>query len=458
MILVRTKIYNMKFKQRLRIIILFTLAFFGEIALSFSDKSSADKVFPAEEKMPLSLRLSNNLSTYESMASFDHQMEIFLNKWNIAGASVAIVKDEKLIYSKGFGYADKENHIKVEPKHVFRIASVSKLITAVAVMKLVEEGKLNLTDTIFGKNGILNDSLFLNIKDKRVTHITVENLLNHTSGWSNRKGDPMFQSISIAKEMKKELPLDFTTVVQYVLEKQKLSYTPGKKSVYSNFGYALLGLVIEKVTNITYEDYVVTQILNPIGIYDMHLGKSLPDEKYPNEVKYYGLKGEKNILSSINSGEMAPRYYGGNSIELLGAAGGWIASSTELMKFLVAIDGFSQREDILSMESVQRMTQGSKNQRPFGWTGTDKNGYWWRTGTLSGTSVLLKREKNGLSWVFIMNTTPKYGSRFPVQINKNMIQGLATITEWPVYDLFDHYELKSFQYKLVAEKELGKTE
>ena len=458
MILVRTKIYNMKFKQRLRIIILFTLAFFGEIALSFSDKSSADKVFPAEEKMPLSLRLSNNLSTYESMASFDHQMEIFLNKWNIAGASVAIVKDEKLIYSKGFGYADKENHIKVEPKHVFRIASVSKLITAVAVMKLVEEGKLNLTDTIFGKNGILNDSLFLNIKDKRVTHITVENLLNHTSGWSNRKGDPMFQSISIAKEMKKELPLDFTTVVQYVLEKQKLSYTPGRKAVYSNFGYALLGLVIEKVTNITYEDYVVTQILNPIGIYDMHLGKSLPDEKYPNEVKYYGLKGEKNILSSINSGEMAPRYYGGNSIELLGAAGGWIASSTELMKFLVAIDGFSQREDILSMESVQRMTQGSKNQRPFGWTGTDKNGYWWRTGTLSGTSVLLKREKNGLSWVFIMNTTPKYGSRFPVQINKNMIQGLATITEWPVYDLFDHYELKSFQYKLVAEKELGKTE
>jgi len=448
----------MKFKQRLRIIILFTLAFFGEIALSFSDKSSADKVFPAEEKMPLSLRLSNNLSTYESMASFDHQMEIFLNKWNIAGASVAIVKDEKLIYSKGFGYADKENHIKVEPKHVFRIASVSKLITAVAVMKLVEEGKLNLTDTIFGKNGILNDSLFLNIKDKRVTHITVENLLNHTSGWSNRKGDPMFQSISIAKEMKKELPLDFTTVVQYVLEKQKLSYTPGRKAVYSNFGYALLGLVIEKVTNITYEDYVVTQILNPIGIYDMHLGKSLPDEKYPNEVKYYGLKGEKNILSSINSGEMAPRYYGGNSIELLGAAGGWIASSTELMKFLVAIDGFSQREDILSMESVQRMTQGSKNQRPFGWTGTDKNGYWWRTGTLSGTSVLLKREKNGLSWVFIMNTTPKYGSRFPVQINKNMIQGLATITEWPVYDLFDHYELKSFQYKLVAEKELGKTE
>lgn len=448
----------MKFKQRLRIILLFTLAFFGEIALSFSDKSSADKVFPAEEKMPLSLRLSNNLSTYESMAGFDQQMEIFLNKWNIAGASVAIVKDEKLVYSKGFGYADKENQINVEPKHLFRIASVSKLITAVAIMKLVEEGKLHLTDTIFGENGILNDSIFLNIKDKRVSQITVENLLNHTSGWSNRKGDPMFQSIYIAKEMKKELPLDLTSIVQYVLENQKLSYLPGKKAVYSNFGYALLGLVIEKVTNIKYEDYVVTQILNPIGIYDMHLGKSLPDEKYPNEVKYYGLKGERNILSALNEGEIVPKYYGGNSIELLGAAGGWIASSTELMKFLVAIDGFNLREDILSIETIEKMTESGRNKRPFGWTGTDNNGYWWRTGTLSGTSVLLKREKNGLSWVFIMNTTPKYGSRFPVQINKSMIRGLASVTEWPVYDLFDHYELKSFQYKLVAEKDIEKTE
>ena len=117
------------------------------------------------------------------------------------------------------------------------------------------------------------------------------------------------------------------------------------------------------------------------------------------------------------------------------------------MKLLVAIDGFSMREDILSEESITKMTTSTKHIRPFGWTGTDNNGYWWRTGTLSGTSVLLKREKNGISWVLVINTTPKYGARFPVQINKTMIHGLATVNNWPSYDLFDYYEPKSIQNK-----------
>ena len=92
----------------------------------------------------------------------------------------------------------------------------------------------------------------------------------------------------------------------------------------------------------------------------------------------------------------------------------------------------------------------SKKIRPFGWKGTDKNGHWWRTGTLSGTSALLKREKNGISWVLIINTTPKYGARFPVQINKTMIRGLATVDDWPSYDLFDYYEPKSIGSKWLS--------
>ena len=440
----------MRIIKVLKITSLFILIFLGEIAISFSDKSSVEKVLPNEDKMPISYRLTNNLSAYESMQGLDQQIETFMKKWNIVGASVAVVKDERLIYTKGFGYADKANEIKVEPKHLFRIASVSKLITATAVMKLIDEGKLNLTDTIFGERGILNDDKFLKIKDKRVKGITVENLLNHTSGWTNRKGDPMFMNLSIAKKMKKELPIDVNTITQYVLENCKLNYSPGKKSVYSNFGYALLGLIIEKTSNLSYEDYVVSQVLNPLGIFDMHLGKSLAKDKYENEVKYYGLKGEREVLSSFGTGEKVPKYYGGNSIETLGSAGGWVASPTELMKLLVAIDGFGQREDILSNESILKMTKSTKKIRPFGWTGTDKNGYWWRTGTLSGTSALLKREKNGMSWVLIINTSPKYGARFPVQINKTIIRGLATVDDWPSYDLFDYYEPRSLKKEWFA--------
>lgn len=437
----------MSFIRVSRITFLFILVFFGEIAISFSDKTTAEKVFPSEEKIPVSLRLTNNLSAYESMQGLDQQIESFMKKWSIVGASVAVVKDERLIYSKGFGYADKENDIKVEPKHLFRIASVSKLITAVAVMKLVEDGKINLTDTIFGENGILSEKEFLDFKDERVKGITVKNLLNHTSGWTNKKGDPMFLNLAIAKKMDAELPLKTETIVQYVLQNRKLDYLPGKKSVYSNFSYALLGLIIEKVSEATYEDYVVTQVLNPLGIYDMHMGKSFEKDRFENEVKYYGLKGERKVLSSLGTGERVPKYYGGNSIETLGSAGGWVATPTELMKLLVAIDGFDFREDILKTESIEEMTKSSKRIRPFGWTGTDNNGFWWRTGTLSGTSVLLKREQNGLSWVLVINTTPKYGARFPVQINKTMIKGLAAVDDWPTYDLFDYYEPKSLHDK-----------
>ncbi len=440
----------MKFIRVLRITLLFIFVFFGEIAISFSDKTTTEKVFPSEEKMPIALRLTNNLSAYESMQGLDQQIESFMQKWNIVGASVAVVKDERLIYTKGFGYADIENEIKVQPKHLFRIASVSKLITSVAIMKLVDDGKISLNDTVFGEKGILNESEFFEIKDKKVLGITVRNLLNHTSGLTNKKGDPMFLNLSIAKKMNAELPLKTETIVQYVLQNYKLDYLPGKKSVYSNFGYAVLGLLIEKVSNTSYEDYIVTQILNPLGIYDMHLGKSLPEDSYENEVNYYGLKGERNVLSSFGTGERVPKYYGGNSIETLGAAGGWVASPTELMKFLVAIDGFGMRDDILSVESITEMTKSSKWIRPFGWTGTDSNGFWWRTGTLSGTSALLKREQNGLSWVLIINTTPKYGARFPVQINKTVIKGLATIDNWPTYDLFDYYEPKSLQNKWLS--------
>ncbi|MFO7827285.1 MAG: serine hydrolase domain-containing protein [Bacteroidales bacterium] len=440
----------MKLIKILRNLLLFALIFLGEIAISFSDKATNEKIFPADEKMPVSFRLKNELSTYESMQELDQEIKVFMEKWNVVGASVAIVKDERLIYTKGFGYADKENNEKVEPKHLFRIASVSKLITAVAIMKLVENGEISLNDTVFGKHGILNDDDFSVINDKRFEQITVEHLLSHTSGLTNKAGDPMFMNLRIAKEMNIGLPISNDVIIKYVLEKRKLDYIPGTKAVYSNFGYAVLGSVIEKISDKNYEDYVVSQVLNPLGIYDMHLGKSLLENKFDNEVKYYGLNGERKVLSSFGSGDKVSKYYGGNNIENLGAAGGWVASPAELMKLIVAIDGFPVQKNILSDSTISLMTNPGKGKRPFGWTGTDKNGLWWRTGTLSGTSVLLKRDRNGISWMLVINTTPKYGARFPVQINKTMIKGLAKVYSWPTYDLFDYYEPKKIDNKLLT--------
>jgi len=421
--------------QRLTALILF---FFIKIAFTFSDKAYIEHTYSEETSVPVSAMISNNLSQYEVTQSLDSMIQAFVDKWEIVGASVAIAKDEKLIYAKGFGYADKEKQIAVDTRHIFRIASVSKLITTTAIMSLVEKDSLSLSDKVFGKDGILNDSIYLTIKDPRVKTITVKHLLEHSAGWDKRKGDPVFNVHAIAYTMDKKLPIDLPVVIEYVLKRRQLDFCPGARVSYSNFGYALLGEIIAKKSNTSYEDYVQTHILHPLGIYDMHLGHSLAGLRYDNEVKYYGLRNERKIVSSFGNGELVPKFYGGNPMETLGAAGAWVASPAEMVKFLTAIDGQKQRADILTDSSLKIMATNAGGTRPLGWTGATPEGFCWRTGTLSGTSALLIKNPDGMSWFFVMNTTPRYGARFPVQINAAMLKGMTAIEQWPEYDLFEY--------------------
>jgi len=144
----------------------------------------SDKGYPSllnDEEVPFSLLLDNSYSDFEGTEYIDMQVEAFIKRWKIEGASLAVTKDERLVYAKGFGTANSETGEDVKPGHLFRIASVSKLITAVAIMKLYEEGHLGLDEPVFGKQGILNDSVFMNYQDPRVEEITVRHLLNHTA-------------------------------------------------------------------------------------------------------------------------------------------------------------------------------------------------------------------------------------------------------------------------------------
>lgn len=189
---------------------------------------------------------TNEYSDLVETKRLDQTIERFMNQWEIKGASLAIMKDGKLIYSKGYGYADEENEVKTDVNHIFRIASVSKLITAAGIMKLVENGTLSLDDKVFGKEGILNDTtLYAPIKDKRVNDITVENLLRHQGGFTNRAGDPMFCPVDIAEKMNVPAPADLNTIIKFVLSR-RLGFTPGTSTCYSNIGYGILSKVIEK--------------------------------------------------------------------------------------------------------------------------------------------------------------------------------------------------------------------
>jgi CubicO group peptidase (beta-lactamase class C family) len=204
----------------------------------------------------------------------DVDVSQFMQKWNLPGGSIAVVKDGRLIYARGFGEADKNT--PVVPDNLFRIASLSKPITAMAVMKLIEDGLLQPESLVFGEQGILNNPEYNVIEDERIKLITVRHLLEHTAGWdreANHIGDPMFNSIKIAKERQVEAPANPVAIIQYVLS-HPLDFAPGTKFSYSNIGYCIIGRVIERVTGLPYEDYVYQHILQPLGISEMRLGKN----------------------------------------------------------------------------------------------------------------------------------------------------------------------------------------
>ncbi len=417
---------------------LFLLFFLGEIAITFSSKGKSDSNYIVPGVVPISHKLSNNSSNSIETRAFDSIITQFIDRYNIVGASVAVAKEGRLVYSRGYGMADKNLQDPVTPRNLFRIASVSKLITAVAIMKLVEDEKLDITDKVFGPDGILNDPKYLNYSDKRYEQITIHNLLNHTAGWNGKKGEPVFNSLYVARIMDVPPPAEMPEIIEYSLSK-RLSYTPGRKYSYSNLGYCILGEIIEKVTDMEYEEYVQFAILHPQGIYDMHIGKSFYDEKYPYEVRYYDLEKSPLIWAYNGSSDLVPAEYGGNNIELLGAAGGWVASAPELAKLMVAIDGFESRPDILSKKSIKYMTKArSHTNKLIGWRGADGHGTWWRTGTLAGTTSLIMRHGNETNWVLLLNTTTNKRSRIHNEISRTMFRALRTVDDWPGYDLFNH--------------------
>lgn len=415
-------------------IVLVGVFFFSEIALTFSDRGQAASI--EEESASFSLSLNNQLSDFEASSSLDKQLSDFMQKWEIEGATVAVTLDEKLVYARGYGTADVSTGEQVQPGHLFRIASVSKLITAVAIMKLNEQGVLELDEKVFGPDAILHDSIYRNYKDRRFERISVRHLLNHTGGWSERNPDPLLSPVTVSRRMKRPLPLTAEDVIEYSLGR-RLNYTPGSRFAYSNLGYAILGEIIEARSGMSYEDFVQQHVLLPINIRDMHLGKSYYHEKYSNEVAYYSSGGEILSRDSKGSGKMVPVYYGGNNMELLGPAGGWVASAPELMKFLTAIDGRSIRSDILDASTILAMTNPKMAGKGlFGWRGSNAYGTWWRTGYLTGSTSMLARQNNGISWVIITNTSTSKHSKIQRDISGLMFEAVNGVDEWPAQDLF----------------------
>lgn len=420
-------------------VLLVLVFFFAEIGSSFSGKESNGRT-AGNESNAVILTINNNITSFEGSENLDQVIEQFRKKYEIKGISVAVTKGGRLVYARGFGHADIDQGVQTEPWHVYRLASVSKLVTAIAVMKLHEDGKLDLDEKVFGPDGILNDKEYLNYKDKRVEDITIRQLLTHTAGWSRRNGDPMFMPHQVARKTRTQLPVEVESIIEFALSRN-LNYKPGSRYSYSNLGYAILGEIIEVRSGIAYEDYVNLAILNPIGVYNMQLGRSFDDEKANHEVSYYEAYNSRKVLSYSDNKEFVPRAYGGTDIYTLGAAGGWIGSPIEVMKLITAIDGRDSSPDILDPETISLMTnRGRSGRGMFGWKGSDGYGTWWRTGTLTGNAALVVRQNNDINWIILLNTSTYKRSRIHSEMSRTMFHAVAAIKKWPEYDLFDYQD------------------
>lgn len=370
-----------------------------------------EKRLNEEEKIfRLNDTLTNEMSDIPDLYGLDKKVNSYLRRWHMKGASLAITRGDSLVYAKGYGWADEENGVEMSPRHILRMASVSKLITAAGIMVLQDRGELNIKDTVFGPTGILNDSTInALIKDRNYRKITVEHLLRHQGGF---RRDPLFSSRDVMHQLKLDHAPEAEDFYMVVLNR-RLKFAPGSWQSYSNFGYLMLSKIIEKASGMPYDEFIRKEVLEPAGCYDMHIAGTYYEDRRDNEVRYYTHEGDGKYIEEYNdSGVMVERCYGGNNIPMLSGAGAWCGSPAEIARFVASIDGRPEVPDIISKESVELMTgYYDKDTFSLGWNDTHPAKGWSRSGTLAGTTALVKLFPDGECWIFISNTSTWKGPR-----------------------------------------------
>ena len=237
---------------------------------------------------------------------------------NIPGLSIGFIKDD-FMWAKGFGYADLENKIPATEKSAYRLASNTKSMTAVAILQLVEKGKIDLDAEV---------QTYVPYFPKKQWPVTVRQLLGHLGGISHYKNYDLEGHIKEPKDTRESLDIfdDFDLVAE-----------PGTKYNYSSYGYNLLGAVIEGAAKQSYGDFLRENLWNPLGMTDTHMDD--PYQIIPNRVKGYQL-----IDGEVRNSEFV-------DISSRFAAGGTRSTVVDLLKYARGLN----EGKVLSKESLDLM-------------------------------------------------------------------------------------------------------
>jgi N-acyl-D-amino-acid deacylase len=374
-------------------------------------------------------------------------MHDFIKEHRVPGASIAVTDRGRVVFARGYGYADVAEKKSVQPTSLFRVASISKPITSVAILQLIEQNKLNLDDKVIE---VLDHEVDIKAAgdkfDPRLRDITIRHLLEHRGGWDRGQSfDAMFQSVRFAKQVGVPAPANQAAVIKAMLT-QKLDFDPGERYAYSNFGYCLLGRVIEKLSGQTYETYVKKNVLAPIGVTAMKIGSTRLEARSENEVRYYQPGVGKSVFEA-DLDQNVPHPYGAWNLEAMDSHGAWIASTTDLAKFAAAFDD-PDNCPILTRKSIELMYR-----RPPGLAGHEKDGTkkdvyyslgWsnrvlsggrinhWHTGSLPGTAAILIRRHDGRNFVALLNCRVSPSANHLGRAIDGLLHKAANeVTDWP---------------------------
>ena len=276
-----------------------------------------------------------------ALASLDSTMANAMKEFGVPGGALAVTYQGRLVYARGFGYADLESLELAQPDSMFRLASVSKLMTMAAISKLESQSLIAPTSKALT---ILNNFLpppALSVTDLRWYDITVDQLINHTGGFLRATLDRALDYnylVGATTALGQTMPGDNTSAIRWAMSKP-LDYTPGAPpnpcpDCYSNFGYQILGRIVEKTTGSTYENYVRNTLMTPAGVSRTRAAKSFAAQIAPGEVKYY-VNSSEMWGNSVFAATPGPALftYGSYPYENMDSFGGMISNTMDLLRF-----------------------------------------------------------------------------------------------------------------------------
>ena len=381
------------------------------------------------------------------LAAFDTAMKNIMTAQGASSAQLAVTWQGRLVLAHGYSLNPTSQDTVTEPDSLFRIASVSKPITATLVHRLVQDGKLSLTQKL---------SEFVDLTppagrttDARLSRITVRHLLEHLGGFDLAVlgFDPIGYDAAIATALGVSLPVSKANIIKY-MNGVAVAHEPGTTYAYSNYGYLLLAQIIERVSGLTYEKYAAT-VFTPIGIRTMRQGKTLLQNRAAGEVFYHSKYANPSVMD--NSGAVLPLPYGGgNNIENFDGLGSWVMSAIDAARWLSNLDAPTSANAILNQTSINRMLalpenfQGAYtlgNYYPSaGWEVRNYGGgkyNTWFAGALGGTTAYVVRLQTGLTYAAFFNQRGESSAGdFHGDIDVALGNVINQISVWPINDLF----------------------